>query len=144
MFSFMSEYIGMTIMLAIGMFALAKGGKPERIGAATMLMAWFLSILSQNYIGYAGVQWPMFVIDLVVLGVFVALVWKSPRSWPVWASALQLLTVVSHVMVFMKMKPTVSAFYTVLNMTAYGIMIAIAVGAFLAWQERRAIGQDVE
>jgi len=47
-------------------------------------------------------------------------------------------------MVFMKMKPTVSAFYTVLNMTAYGIMIAIAVGAFLAWQERRAVGQDTE
>ena len=47
-------------------------------------------------------------------------------------------------MVFMKMKPTVSAFYTVLNMTAYGIMIAIAVGAFLAWQERKAVGQDTE
>lgn len=144
MFSYVSEYFGMAIMVAVGLFALTKGGKPERIGGATMLLAWFLSILTQNYIGYAGVQWPVFIIDIVVLGVFIALVWKSPRSWPVWASAFQLLTVASHVMVFVKMKPAISAFYTVVNMTGYGIMAAIAVGTVFAWQERRAIGQDTE
>ncbi|MBN9478727.1 MAG: hypothetical protein J0I52_00680 [Bordetella sp.] len=132
--------IGAGVMVAIGLFALAKGGRPERIGAGTMLSAWFLSILTQTYLGYAQIQWPMFLIDLGVLGVFIALVWKSPRTWPVWAAAFQLLTVASHVMVMMKLKPEISSFYTVLNMTAYGIMIAIAVGAFFAWQERRAVG----
>ncbi|AYG95800.1 hypothetical protein D8I30_11915 [Brevundimonas naejangsanensis] len=107
-----------------------------------MLSAWFLSILSQTFLGYASVQWPMFLIDLAVLAVFVALVWKAPRSWPVWAAAFQLLAVASHVMVLLKLRPEISAFYTVLNMAAYGIMIAIAFGTFIAWQERRAVGLE--
>ena len=144
MFGFVSDYVGLSIMLLAGLFALAKGGRPEKIGAGTMLVAWFLSLLAQNVVGYDATQWPIFIIDLVVLGIFIALVWKSPRSWPVWASALQLLAVASHVMVFLRMQPTISAFYTVVNMAAYGIMLAITVGAFLAWQERRAIGQDTE
>ena len=144
MFGFLSEYIGMSIMVIAGLFALTKGGRPERIGAGTMLIAWFLSILAQNMVGYEAMQWPVFIIDIIVLGIFVALVWKSPRSWPVWASALQLLAVASHVMVFMKMQPTISAFYTVVNMTGYGIMLAITIGAVLAWQERRAVGNEAE
>ena len=135
-----AAFIGAGVMVVIGLFALTKGGRPERIGAGTMLSAWFLSILTQTYLGYDQIQWPMFLIDLGVLSVFIALVWKSPRTWPVWAAAFQLLTVASHVMVMMKLKPEISSFYTVLNMTAYGIMIAIAVGAFFAWQERRAVG----
>ncbi|MNI09817.1 hypothetical protein D3C73_629040 [compost metagenome] len=85
-------------------------------------------------------QWPILVIDLVVLSIFVALVWKAPRTWPVWASAFQLLSVTSHVMVLMKLRPEISAFYTVINMAGYGIIIALAVGTFFAWQERRAVG----
>lgn len=144
MFGFVSEYVGISIMLLAGLFALTKGGRPERIGTGTMLVAWFLSILAQMMVGYEAMQWPVFIIDIIVLGVFVALVWKSPRSWPVWASALQLLAVASHVMVFLKMQPTISAFYTVVNMTGYGIMLAITIGAVLAWQERRAVGEEAE
>ena len=47
-------------------------------------------------------------------------------------------------MVFLKMQPTISAFYTVVNMTGYGIMLAITIGAVLAWQERRAVGEEAE
>ena len=88
MFGFVSEYVGISIMLLAGLFALTKGGRPERIGAGTMLVAWFLSILAQMMVGYEAMQWPVFIIDIIVLGVFVALVWKSPRSWPVWALSL--------------------------------------------------------
>ncbi|MND78150.1 hypothetical protein D3C77_190520 [compost metagenome] len=104
------------------------------------MSGWFLSILIQKYLGYAAMQWPILVIDLVVLSIFVALVWKAPRTWPVWASAFQLLSVTSHVMVLMKLRPEISAFYTVINMAGYGIIIALAVGTFFAWQERRAVG----
>ena len=91
-----------------------------------------------------GVQWAMFAIDVAMLLVFVAMVWKAPRSWPVWACALQLLVVTSHVMVMLNLRTPISAFYTVVNMTGYGIMLAIAIGTFWAWQERRAIGADAD
>jgi len=144
MFETVAAYIGAAFMVIVGMFALLKGGEPERIGAGAYLMAWFASVLVQSNAGLLGVQWAMFAIDIAVLLVFIAMVWKAPRSWPVWACALQLLTVTSHVMLMMKLPTPISAFYTVVNMTGYGIMLAIAVGTFWAWQERRAIGVDAD
>jgi len=144
MFETVAAYIGAAFMVIVGMFALLKGGEPERIGAGAYLMAWFASVLVQSNAGLMGVQWAMFAIDIAVLLVFIAMVWKAPRSWPVWACALQLLTVTSHVMLMMKLPTPISAFYTVVNMTGYGIMLAIAVGTFWAWQERRAIGVDAD
>lgn len=139
-----SALIGAGFIVLVCLFALTKGNRPERIGAATVLGGWFLSILAQTYVGYASVQWPTLIIDVIALAIFVALVWKSPRSWPVWASAFQLLAVASHVMVLMKLRPEISAFYTVTNMAGYGVIIALAVAAFFAWQERRAVGLDDE
>ena len=130
-------------MVLIGLFAFLKGGEPEKIGAGAYLFAWFASVMVQSNAGL-GVQWAMFVIDVVMLAIFAAMVWKAPRSWPVWACALQLLTVTSHVMIMADLRTPISAFYTVVNMTGYGIMLAIAIGTFWAWQERRAIGADAD
>ena len=144
MFETIAAYVGAGFMVVVGMFALLKGGEPERIGAGAYLFAWFASVLVQSNAGIMGVQWAMFGIDVAVLLVFIAMVWKAPRSWPVWACALQLLTVTSHIMIMLDLRTPVSAFYTVVNMTGYGIMAAIAIGTFWAWQERRAIGVDAD
>jgi hypothetical protein len=144
LFETIAAYVGAAFMVAVGAFALLKGGRPERIGAGAFMLGWFASLLLQSEAGSFGVQWGMFLLDVVMLIIFSAMVWKAPRSWPVWACALQLLTVTSHIMVMMKLSPPISAFYTVVNMAGYGIMLAIAVGTFWAWQERRAIGADID
>lgn len=142
MFEFIWGYVGAASVLLVCLFALAKGEEGERIGGGALLMSWFLSVVAQRTLGYLATPWPIFLIDLVLLAVFVSLVWKSSRSWPVWASALQLLCVASHSMVLMKLRPEVSAFYTVVNMAGYGILVALGVGTFLIWQERRAAGLE--
>lgn len=144
MFDTWPALVGAAFMVAVGLFALLKGGEPERIGAGAYMMGWFASLLFQGEGGLFGVQWGMFALDVVMLVVFAAMVWKAPRSWPVWACALQLLAVTSHIMLMMKLPTPVSAFYTVVNMTGYGIMLAIAIGTFWAWQERRAIGAEAD
>ncbi|MGH7019293.1 MAG: hypothetical protein ACREEY_05410 [Brevundimonas sp.] len=139
-----AAYVGAAFVVLVGLFAILKGGTPEKIGASALLFGWFASLLVQTSGSYFGIQWGLFAIDAAVLLVFIALVWKAPRSWPVWACALQLLTVTSHVMVMMNLNPPISAYYTVVNMTGYGIVLSIAIGTFWAWQERRAIGQDMD
>ena len=129
-------------MVIVGLFALLKGGEPERIGAGAYIIGWFASLLLQTSGSPFGVQWGVFVLDVVMLIIFSAMVWKAPRSWPVWACALQLLVVTSHVMVMLDLRTPISAFYTVVNMTGYGIMLAIAIGTFWAWQERKAAGLE--
>ncbi len=131
-------------MVIVGLFALLKGGEPERIGAGAYMLGWFASLLLQTSGSPFGIQWGVFALDVVMLIVFAAMVWKAPRSWPVWACALQSLTVTSHVMVIFHLSPPISAFYTVVNIASYGIILAIAIGTFWAWQERRAIGADAD
>ncbi|MET4683156.1 hypothetical protein ABIE19_001065 [Brevundimonas faecalis] len=139
-----AAYVGAAFMLLFGLFALFKGGQAERIGAGAYLLGWFASLILQSTAGMLNVQWGVFLIDIMLVLVFAALVWKSKRAWPVWACALQFLTVISHIMIILKLKTPISAFYTVLNMAGYGIVLAMAIGAFWAWQERKAIGAETD
>jgi hypothetical protein len=134
--------IGAVFMVAICAFALIKGDEPERIGASAFALTWFASLLVQRDGDLYHIQWGIFYLDLVLLAVFAGLTWKSRRAWPVWASAFQMLAVMSHIMNMTDLRPSMNAFYTVANMAGYGVMVSLAVGSFWAWQDRRAAGLE--
>lgn len=138
MFDTLYLQIGAVLMVSVCAFAMIKGDETERVGAGAYLIAWFASILVQDDFGLYKTQWGVLVIDIIVLGVFCGLAWKSRRSWPIWATALQLLPVMSHIMTRIDMRPPASAFYAVMNLASLGILITLAVGTFWAWQERKA------
>lgn len=108
MFDTLPAQIGAALMILVGMFAFLKGDEPERIGAGAYLLAWFASLLVQKDGQLFDIQWGMFAIDIVVLLVFGAMVWRSRRTWPVWACALQLLAVMSHVMIMVDLRTPVA------------------------------------
>jgi hypothetical protein len=141
-FDTLSAQIGAVLMVAVGVFAFVKGDEPERVGAGAYLLAWFASLLIQRDGDAQSVQWGMFAIDTVMLGVLGALVWKARRTWSVWACALQLLVIMSYIIVALDLRTPIGSFYWVVNLAGYGILIAIAVGTFFAWQERRAAGLE--
>jgi len=128
-------------VLVIG-FAFLKGDEPERVGGGAYALSLLASLLIQDDSQLSGTQWGLMAIDTVMLAVYAGLVWKSRRSWPVWASALQALIVMSHVLTIIDLRPPIAAFYAVINLASYGIMLAIAIGTFWAWQERRAAGLE--
>ncbi|RZJ90305.1 MAG: hypothetical protein EON88_18730 [Brevundimonas sp.] len=142
MFDTLPAQIGAAFMVLVGVFAFVKGDEPERVGAGAYLLAWFASLLVQKDGQLYGVQWGMFAIDTVMLLVFGALVWKSRRNWPVWACGLQALSVMTHIMLMLDIRPPMQSFFTVINLAGYGILVAIAVGTFYAWQERKAAGLE--
>lgn len=142
MFDTLYSQIGAVFTVIVVAFALWKGDEPEKIGGIAYVLAWFASMLVQDDAKLHGVQWGMFAIDTVGLLVFGALAWKSRRAWPVWICALQLLAVMSHVMSMIDIRPPAASFYTVINLSQYGILVALAVGTFWAWQERRAAGLE--
>jgi hypothetical protein len=142
MFDTLYAQIGAIVMVAVGLFAFWKGDEPERVGASAYGFAWFAALLIQADSRLSGTQWAMFALDLVVLAVFGALAWKSRRAWPVWAAALQLVVVMSHIVIAIDLGTPMASFYTVLNLTSYGVLLCLAVGTFWAWQERRAAGLE--
>ncbi|MDQ3124613.1 MAG: hypothetical protein M3Q74_03315 [Pseudomonadota bacterium] len=142
MFDTLPAQIGAGFTVIVAAFAFFKGDEPERVAAAAYVLGFFASLLIQGDGALQGTQWGLLAIDAVMLAVFAGLSWKSYRAWPVWASALQSLTVMSHLLTLVDIRPPGSAFITVINMASYGILLTIAIGTFWAWQERRAAGLE--
>ncbi|AQR61553.1 hypothetical protein BZG35_07720 [Brevundimonas sp. LM2] len=133
--------LAVTVMVAV--FVFLKGGEAERLAMGGYLLAWLASVLVQDDGRlFQDFQWKLFLIDIAVSAFFGFIVWRYARTWAVWATALQLLTVMSHIVYLIDVRPSVAAFYTVLNLVSYGIILSIAVGTFWAWQERRAAGLE--
>jgi hypothetical protein len=96
--------VGAVFMVGMALFAFLKGGTAEKLGAGAYLIAWFATIMMQESSGFVGVPVGMFLVDLALLFVFIAIAWKHRQSWPVWASGLQLVVVMAHVMLLMKQR----------------------------------------
>ena len=134
--------VGAVFMVAMALFAFLKGDAAERNGAGAYLLAWFASVIVQQNAPQAD-QAPLgvFVIDVILLIVFAALAWKSKRSWPIWAGAVQLLTVMSHILLMTNVRIPTTSLFTVMNLNGYLIIICIGVGTFWVWQERKAAAE---
>ena len=135
--------IGLLPMILIGIFAFLKGDETERFAMGSYLLGWMAGMLVQDQGGLGrSWQWPLFLLDLTMLLVFVGLAWKSRKTWPAWAASFQLLIVMSHFVFLADLRPSIAAFYTVLNLSSYGILVCIGVGTFWAWQDRNAQGLE--
>ena len=135
--------IGLLPMVLVGVFAFVKGDEPERLAMGAYLLGWMAGMLIQGD-GDLHRNWQpgLFALDVVMLLVLGGLAWKFKRSWPIWAASLQLIIVMSHLVILFDMRAGIMAFYTILNMASYGVLVAIGLGTFWAWQERRAQGLE--
>ncbi|MFA4952007.1 hypothetical protein [Brevundimonas sp.] len=142
MFETLASQIGAVFAVCVTAFAFLKGDEPERIGAGAYILGFLASLLMQDSGQLYGTNWALMGIDTVMLCVYAGLAWKTNRAWPVWVCALQSIIVLSHVLTIVDVRPPLAAFYAVINLASYGILVAISVGTFWAWQDRRAQGLE--
>lgn len=142
MFDTLYAQIGGAVAVAVAVFAFLKGDEPERVGAGAYLISMLATWLVQDDTQLYGPQWGMMAIDAVMVPVYIALAWKSRRSWPVWAAALQSLIVMCHVLTLIDVRLPLAAFLAVMNVAAYGILLALALSTLRAWRERRKAGLE--
>ena len=142
MFETLASQIGAAVAVCVTAFAFLKGDEPERIGAGAYILGFLASLLVQDTGQLHGTNWFLMAIDVAMLTVLAGLTWKTERAWPAWACALQSVIVLSHLMTIIDIRPPLSAFYAVINMASYGLLVTIAVGTFWAWQDRVAQGLE--
>lgn len=134
--------VGAVFMVGMALFALLRGGTAERVGAGVYLLAWFASFIFQQNSGMQGVPIGVALIDIVLLLVFVGLSWRYRQAWPAWASGLQLITVMGHIVILTRQPVPLASVYTVMNVVGYLIIITLIIGTFWAWQDRKAAGLE--
>ena len=142
MFETLVSQIGAGFAVVVVAFAFLKGDDPERTGAGVYILGLLASLLLQDTGQLYGPNWGLMAIDTIMLGIYAALAWKTNRSWPVWVCAFQSIIVLSHVLSMVDIRPPLYAFYAIINLSSYGILVAIAIGTFWAWQDRRAQGLE--
>lgn len=125
-------------------FSFIKGDEPERMGAAAYAMVFLAVTMIKDGTSLNFPRWGVMGMEIVLLTVFIGIAWHSRRAWPVWAAAFQSLIVTCHALIAANLRPPANAVATVINMSNYGLLIALAVGTFWAWQERRvaSMGSD--
>ena len=71
-------------------YAFVKGGRPEQIGAATLLGGAGLSVLAASPAihRFENVETGILLTDLAILGIFLWLSLRSNRFWPMWVAAM--------------------------------------------------------
>lgn len=142
MFDTLYSQIGAAAGVIVVAFAFLKGDEPERVGGGAYAIGALASLLLQNDSQLYGAQWGLMTVEAVMLAAYAALAWKSRRSWPIWASALQAVVVMSHVLTTADPRPPIAAFYAVVNLASYGILLALTLGVLRAWRDRRALGLE--
>ncbi len=142
MFETLASQIGAAVAVCVTAFAFLKGDEPERIGAGAYILGFLASLLVQDTGQLYGTNWLLMAVDIAMLTVLAGLAWKTERAWPAWAGALQSVIVLSHIMPLVDVRPPLYAVIAVINLASYGVLVAIAVGTFWAWQDRVAQGLE--
>lgn len=138
MFDSIYLQIGISLAVLVVGFMFFKGDEPERIAGGAYVLITLAGLFIPEDSDRNGPLWVRMGLDGVQLLVFLGLAWDSRRAWLVWASAFQALIVTGHILMTANLQPPMYAFAAVNNLANYGLLIAMAVGTFWAWQERRA------
>lgn len=115
------------VLVCVG--ALVRGRWEEQVLGAAYLAACMASLAVEKR-PWTGPQGAVIAIDVLVLGVSVAVVLGSQKLWPVLTAAFQVLTVGAH-LAFIAAEGRLGAagYLTVLALWSYGTIACIAWGA---------------
>ncbi|AJR25310.1 hypothetical protein A0J57_00445 [Sphingobium sp. 22B] len=92
------QMIFVCLLIMSSLYAFARGGRPEQIAAATLVLGVLASIafVQPSAARFRFVEAGILGVDLAMLGVFLALSFRSTRFWPIWIAGILGSEVVVH------------------------------------------------
>ncbi|MCW5759227.1 MAG: hypothetical protein KIS90_05625 [Phenylobacterium sp.] len=120
-----------TALMLVCALAVWRGRDDERLAAGAYLAAWALTLVVFRARS-EETQWAVMVIDTGLLGVFLWQSLRTDRFWPLFASAFQFLSVVTHLASGLDASVSGWAYQTAGLVWAYLIIAVIGYGAWTA------------
>ena len=131
------------LLLAVCIYAWWRGGRDERIVAATCLAGTAATLLAISPLQqrYAGVEEGLMLVDLAVLAGFMAVALRSERFWPLWVAGLQLTTSIGHLLKGIDQELLPRAYGAALQFWSYPILLVLAAGTYRRHQRLKQAGR---
>ena len=125
------------LYIASCLFALIRGGMPERIGAIILIADFQLSVwvVEPMHSRFAGVEWTMFAVDAGAFAALYILSLITTRYWPAWMAGVQGCVTVSH-LAGLRLEILPWAYGTVVAVWAYAMLAMLAVAT---WRHRQRV-----
>lgn len=133
----------LTLLLSTCLYALVRGGAPERIAACILILATLASAITlelsrQRYLRTeVDTMW----VDIAMTCAFLALALRAQRYWPMWISMVQLDLVATHLVMF---SPDTGpwSYWAMQALWSYPAPVLLAVGTLRHRQRVRRYGDD--
>jgi len=120
-----------------------KGGAPERTGAAIIVVALALEWFGRAFVppDFNSIYPVAVIIDAIATASFGALSLYARRAWPIWATALQLLSLTSH---FAEgIEPSHPGIYiTMKSGPTLAVLVVLLLGTLFHRRRLRRFGRD--
>ena len=126
------------LLVAVSAYAFLRGRSDERMAAAICIIATIATrlVLSPVTSRYSGIEFGVFIVDLLTLAGFVAIALRTDRFWPLWVAGLQLTTLVAHMLKAIKIDLLPHAYAAAGRFWVYPIFLIIVVGTWRSHQRR--------
>ena len=132
------------LLVLCWIYALRRGGAPERIGATVLVVGSLLTLVAavSSTTEYGSIEIGVFLVDVATLVAFLALALRAERYWTLWIAALQLIGTAGHAvkLVDPNVIPRAYAFVTVF--WSYPMLLLIALGTYRHQQRLKMFGVD--
>ena len=136
-------FVLLLLFLAVCGWGYWRGGAPERIAAA-IIVVWVLSDVTYHLLfgpsGFVTVDPVHIVLDG---GELIAIVWlalRANRMWPLWAAAAQVICMSGHVVAFIEEGGMRRAYWALTQLPPYIQLVALLLGAVAHVRRERRIG----
>ena len=118
-------------LLAVSIiYALLRGGAPERIGAVILFVGCAATALLYSAIDrrFHALEVGVLIIDIAAALAFLVLLLCSTRFWPAWGCAVQVAAVVVHLLRLVPHTPFAFPYALVLALLGYPLPLILASG----------------
>jgi hypothetical protein len=120
------------VLLALcSIYAAAFGGRTGQIGVFLTIGATLATWLVQYYSPWSQTNYPVMVVDIVLLAALYALALNSRVYWPIWAAGFHLITVTGHLATMIAPDVRSSIYYYFNGMWAIFVQMAMVWGITL-------------
>lgn len=133
----------LTVLLCACLYAGLRGGAPERIGAAILILATLASALAlaASQHRYRETELATMAVDVAMTIAFLALALRAQRYWPMWVAMVQLDLVAMHLVMFAPQTGSWS-YWAMQAIWSYPQPAMLAIGTWRHRERLRRYGDD--
>lgn len=127
-------------LLLACLYAVHRGGAPERWAAALMIAAAVATALLPFHPGrsFHGVEWGELAVDVAMLVGMTALAARADRFWPLWIAALQVIAIAIHGVRAYDATILPMVYNRAGSRIAYLMLALLAIGTWRHWRRRQS------